>query len=41
MRFNRRSALAVTALVLGVLLGAQATYAAPGDLDPSFSDDES
>src|SRR4051794_2018061 len=36
---RRRSALAVTTLVLGVLSGAGAAPAAPGDLDMSFSDD--
>ena len=34
---RRRSALGVTALVLGVLSGTGAAYAAPGDLDASFS----
>ena len=36
---RRRSALAVTALVLGVLSGAGAAHAAPGDLDMTFSGD--
>ncbi len=41
MRFIKpsRLALGVTALVLGALTGAGAAYAAPGDLDLSFSGD--